>query len=208
MAVRLDFPWRGDGRHDYCVEVGCHAETVERVCRDGADYFHCHTCGRRNARRIAIDPGIEWWVAEDGEYWHESAGVFVRDRDHRFLFFTRAVYPADQLTVPSGHVDAGETAETAAVRELGEEVGWRAPGVRHVASADIVGDSCRRGADAHRWHAYLAVVEARPAVRLNGEGAGAEWLTRAEALARNLTTPVRYMMEHHLAADTPSQRQR
>jgi 8-oxo-dGTP pyrophosphatase MutT (NUDIX family) len=189
--MRLDFPLPDDdGRHEYCIY--CHAETVERK----SEYFHCHTCGRRGGRRIVIDPATSWWV-DDGEYWHESAGVFVRDHDGRFLFVERAIYPVGQLNVPAGHVDADESPEQAALRELCEEIGWVAPRVEHVATEDIVGDSCRRGADAHRWHAYSAVFDTSHDLRLSGEGVRAEWLTLAEARTRNLTHPVRHIIERY-----------
>jgi 8-oxo-dGTP pyrophosphatase MutT (NUDIX family) len=195
--VKLDFPWRDDRKRQYCVEADCHAEAVERTSQDGREFFHCHACDRRNERRIVLDPAVTWWVADDGEYWHESAGVFVRDRGGRFLFFDRTVFPVSALTVAAGHVDAGESPERAARRELHEEVGWKAPRIEHVASADIVGDSCRRGADAHRWHAYLAVFDSPHGVRLSGEGENEQWLTLAEAMAKDLTFPVRYILERY-----------
>lgn len=198
--MKLDFPWQADRKRQYCVEADCHAEAVERTCEDGRELFHCRACDRRNERRIVVDPAQNWWIADDGEYWHESAGVFVRDQAGRFLFFDRRVFPVSALTVPAGHVDAGESPERAARRELHEETGWNAPRIEHVASADIVGDSCRRGADAHRWHAYLAVFDSPNGVRLSGEGENEQWLTLAEALAKALTRPVRYIVERYADA--------
>jgi 8-oxo-dGTP pyrophosphatase MutT (NUDIX family) len=139
---------------------------------------------------------VTWWVADDGEYWHETAGVFVRDGD-RFLFFERTMFPVAALTVPAGHVDAGESPERAALRELHEEAGWRAPGVRHIVTEDIPGDSCRRGSDAHRWHAYLTDFDPAARVRLNEEGVNPRWLTLDEALTGDLTVPVRYLVERY-----------
>jgi hypothetical protein len=130
-------------------------------------------CDRRNERRIVVDPALNWWVADDGEYWHESAGVFVRDQSGRFLFFDRTVFPVSALTVPAGHVDAGESPERAARRELHEEAGW---------------------------HAYLAVFDSPHGVRLSGEGENEQWLTLAEAMAMDLTHPVRYIVERYAGA--------
>jgi ADP-ribose pyrophosphatase YjhB (NUDIX family) len=62
------------------------------------------------------------------------------------------------LTVPSGHIDTGEDSLTAARRETEDEVGIKASALIDITAQDIVGDSCRRGADAHRWHAYLLLL--------------------------------------------------
>jgi hypothetical protein len=78
-----------------------------------------------------------------------------------------------------------------------EEAGWRAPRVRHVVTEDIPGDSCRRGSDAHRWHAYVTDFDPAGQVRLNEEGVNPRWLTLDEALTGELTYPVRYLVERY-----------
>ena len=193
--------WQADGRrHEYCT--GCHVEAVERITEDNETYFDCRACHQRDKRRVVLDPGMKWWVGEDREYWHESSGVFVRNPDGRFLFFRRMIYPVGALTVPSGHVDTGEEPDDAAARELAEETGIHAPGIERVACDDIVGDSCRRGSDAHRWHAFLLVL-ASPLdladVTVSGEGEEPVLLTLAQARTGQLTYPVRYVIDHHAA---------
>jgi ADP-ribose pyrophosphatase YjhB (NUDIX family) len=193
--VRLDFEWVDDGRyHQYCV--GCHAEAVSRGF-DGAGrtFYLCGSCGGRHERSIVLDPGGVWWVGPDGEYWHESAGVFVLDRAGRLLLFERTIYPF-ALTVPSGHVDTGEEPAAAAGRELKEEVGLSAARLVPVACEDIVGDSCRRGSDAHRWHAFGCRVDAVE-VTVAEEGHRPVWLTVAEALAADPVVPVRHMLSRY-----------
>jgi 8-oxo-dGTP pyrophosphatase MutT (NUDIX family) len=192
--MRINFPLPAGGWHEYCV--GCQAETVDKVVADGSEHFDCRTCGRRYEREILIDPAVTWWIADDGEYWHETAGVFVRDAG-RFLFFERTMFPVAALTVPAGHVDTGESPEPAARRELHEEIGWRAPHLTHLVTEDIIGDSCRRGSDAHRWHAYLTDFDPTQEVTLNEEGVNPRWLTLSEALARDLTLPVRHLIERY-----------
>jgi 8-oxo-dGTP pyrophosphatase MutT (NUDIX family) len=169
----------------------CHAETVERVYEDNKTYYFCSTCKKRCERSIVIDPAIKWWVADDGEYWHESEGVFIRNPEGKFLFFERLIFPF-ALTVPSGHVDINEDALTAARRETEEEVGYRVDKLIHVATEDIIGDSCRRGADAHRWHAYLLPLSKNIDVKVTEEYEGQKptWLTLDEALQKNLIYPV------------------
>lgn len=200
-------PQPDDGkRHDYCI--ACGAEAVRKVTEDGRDYFDCRECGHRAERRLVLDPAARWWVAPDGEYWHESVGVFARNPDGTFLFLRRKIFPVGSTTVPSGHVDvADESPGTAAAREFKEETGLRVDGLVTVATDDIVGDSCRRGSDAHRWHSFKVVFD--PPIGPedltlhsddpdeNGELEEPVWLTLDEALKTKLTYPVRYVIERH-----------
>lgn len=175
----------------------CHAETISRV-RDGEKTLYaCSTCGKQHERSIVIDPAIVWWTDDTDEYWHESAGVFIKNSQDRFLFFERIIFPF-ALTIPSGHVDVGEDPVTAAEREVVEEVGITVSSLRKIAVDDIYGDQCRRGADVHRWHAYTAELkEDMPKVTLNHEGLRSRWLTLDEALASDIITPVRHMIEKY-----------
>ncbi|MFF1463792.1 NUDIX hydrolase [Streptomyces sp. NPDC058330] len=142
-----------------------------------------------------LDPAVTWWTDEDGEYWHETAGVFVRDARGRFLFFDRTAFPFG-LTIPAGHVERDETPHLAAARELEEETGLAARGLKFLARIPIPGDGCRRGADAHVWQTYHCEAGdgGEAAVRLGPEGVTAVWLTPAEALERPLTFAVRTVL--------------
>lgn len=192
--MKLDFTWRDDVYHQYCIN--CHHETIKRIYEGGKTYYFCLTCNKKSERSIVIDPAINWWIAEDREYWHESSGVFVRRPDGRFLFFERIIFPF-ALTVPAGHVDKGESSSNTAKRELKEEVGLSKGTLIKVASEDILGDSCRRGSDAHRWHAFLLILNSEVVVKVCEEGVHPVWLTLSEALIKDLTYPVRFMIERH-----------
>ena len=183
------------------------SDTVERVYEDGKTYYFCSTCKQRHERSIVIDPAIKWWVADDGEYWHESEGTFIRNPAGQFLFFERIIFPF-ALTVPSGHVDASEEPLAAALRETEEEVGIKAGNLIEIATEDIIGDSCRRGADVHRWHAYLLPLSASvdAEVKEKQEGQRPTWITLDEALKKDLIYPVKYIINHYrreLATATP-----
>ncbi|MYS20010.1 ADP-ribose pyrophosphatase YjhB, NUDIX family [Streptomyces sp. DvalAA-14] len=194
--MRIDFSQPYDDTYrEYCVH--CHAEAIEWITVDGRKKCVCGSCGRRSDRAIVIDPAISWWTDETGEYWHESAGVFVRDPQRRFLFFRRLAYPF-VMTVPAGHVDRGEAPDTAAARELTEEVGLGGGKLRLVTSAHLLGDACRRGSDAHLWHAYLLDVAAAPQeVTVNEEGESPVWLSLDEARSHRLTFAVARIIETH-----------
>lgn len=193
--MKLNFLWSDDGAyHQYCMN--CHAETVSRIFDEGKTFYDCSTCKQRSDRSIVIDPAIEWWMDVDGEYWHESAGVFVSDNEGKFLFFERNIFPF-ALTVPSGHVDKGEKAEVSAGRELEEEVGISGLELAPLADDKIIGDSCRRGSDAHLWHAYTARIDKAVTIHVAEEGANPVWLTLEEAKHKQLTYTVEYIIMHY-----------
>lgn len=178
----------------------CRGGPIEWITVDGRREVRCLDCGERDARAIVIDPRVAWWSADDGEYWHETAAVFVRDASDRFLFFQRVAFPY-AMTVPAGHVAPGEAAAHAAARELREEVGLTAgDGLRPVATLPIPGDSCRRGSDARVWHVYLLPAPGGAAVTVNEEGHAPSWLTLDEALAAGPSYAVRHVIAGHAKA--------
>ncbi|MFF0401081.1 NUDIX hydrolase [Streptomyces sp. NPDC005248] len=201
--MKIDFlPLRDNSSGEYCLY--CHAETIEWIVVDGRKRCTCRSCGREAGRAVVVDPRICWWTDSDGEYWHESAGVFVRDPQGRFLFFQRTAFPY-RLTVPAGHVERGEDPKRAAARELWEEVGIRdAHGdLRFVADEHLNGDMCRRGSDAHRWHAYLLDVDdhraagTQAALTVNEEGEEPLWLTLDQALSSQPTFAVEHIIDRY-----------
>ncbi|HEU5121966.1 MAG TPA: NUDIX hydrolase, partial [Candidatus Saccharimonadales bacterium] len=142
--------------HTYCLT--CNQEgMVTDIFVEGLQKFYCTHCHHINERALIIDPSINWWVDDTGEYWHESAGIFLYNTQGQFLFFSRTKSPYG-ITVPAGHVDRDELSEHAAIRELSEEVNVRVTHVSKIATQDIHGDKCRRGADVHRWHIYAAML--------------------------------------------------
>jgi len=201
--VKFDFPLSRDNTYrEYCLH--CHAEAVTWIVVDGRKRCTCASCGREAERAVVIDPRISWWTDADGEYWHESAGVFVRDRRARFLFFQRTAFPY-RLTVPAGHVERGEEPQRAAARELWEEVGIRGAhgDLRLVADEYLRGDVCRRGSDAHRWHAFLLEVDedreagAQGELTVNEEGEAPVWLTLDQAHSCRPTFAVERIIEQY-----------
>jgi 8-oxo-dGTP pyrophosphatase MutT (NUDIX family) len=208
--------------YEYCI--ACNADALQRVLAGSCpnlgcyaidtpqsgkirEHFHCHACGQCSERRVFLDPLMTWWTEPDGRLWHESCGIFVRNPDDTFLFYRRTIYPADTMTVPSGHIDAGEQPEAAAARELDEEITIKGVHITvgqlvPVAIDDIVGDSCRRGSDAHRWHSFLVSLTSpiKPEdVTVNEEGTEPILLTLEQAKLAELTFPVRYVIEKHAA---------
>ncbi|WP_030933735.1 NUDIX hydrolase [Streptomyces sp. NRRL S-646] len=182
--------------HHYCLH--CHRDSVEWRTEGSRRRAVCRVCGNDSDRALVLDPAVRWWTDSEGEYWHETAGVFVRDARGRFLFFDRTAFPFG-LTIPAGHVEPSESPDEAAVRELQEETGIVGHRLKHVARTPIPGDGCRRGADAHLWHVYQTVdaVEADVTVELGPEGTTVLWLTPDEALNRPITYAVKHLLTYY-----------
>ncbi|MEU1599000.1 NUDIX hydrolase [Streptomyces sp. NPDC005708] len=190
--------------HHYCLR--CRGEAVRwRTTADGRRHCVCGACGHAADRALVLDPAVRWWTDDEGEYWHETAGVFVRDVRGRVLLFDRTAFPFG-LTIPAGHVECHEHPDEAAARELSEETGIAGEPLEQLATIAVPGDGCRRGADAHLWHVYRTAeaVDADRAVELGPEGTSALWLTPDEALTRPVTHAVGRLLEVFRDALVPS----
>jgi 8-oxo-dGTP pyrophosphatase MutT (NUDIX family) len=189
MKVDFALP-TDDALHRFCID--CRTEGVERVQRNGKTEYYCPACGHTNARAIYFHQHT-FWAAKDGELWHESAGVFVRNATGKYLFFQRTEFPFS-LTIPAGHVDKNETGEIAAERELQEETGVHAKTLKLLGTFDVLGDLCSAGADVHKWHMYLAELGAGQIVAIGEEGEKPVWLTLEEAQKRDLAFAIEYIV--------------
>ncbi|MBP2330648.1 8-oxo-dGTP pyrophosphatase MutT (NUDIX family) [Kibdelosporangium banguiense] len=145
---------------------------------------------------MIIDPALRWWIAADGEYWHETAGIFVRNPGGEYLLFRRTKFPFG-LTVPAGHIEVDETPAAAAERELSEETGLSGRALDGLGDVDLVGDSCRRGADIHRWHVFITEVDEHTDVAINDEGTEPVWLTPSSLAGVELTPAVTMLVERY-----------
>lgn len=177
----------------YCL--ACFSECVTRVYKESLTFYSCSACGKTLERSLVIDDQIVWWQADDGTYWHESVGVVVVVRD-TMLVLMRQIFPFS-YTIPAGHLDIGESIETAARRELLEETGIVASDLELVVNSfDMSGDSCRRGSDHHRWHLYRARFDEYLEVQTNDEISYHKWMTLSELQTeKNLTFPLRYFID-------------
>ncbi|MEK7453153.1 MAG: NUDIX hydrolase [Patescibacteria group bacterium] len=194
--MKITFPLPENNRfHQYCSK--CHSESINRTFEGEKTFYLCNSCGDKSPRLIVIDPKIVWWIDESTkEYWHESVGVFVFNEKNKALFFERIIYPF-AFTIPAGHLDIEESAETAAKRELQEEAGIEVHSVKLFSEEDVIGDECRRGADNHKWHLYTAKVKNIDEIKINDEGVKPVWLTLEEALEKELVYPVKYFIEKY-----------
>jgi len=195
MKIKFSLPKDGK-RHRYCLN--CFSEKVSDISQKGRKFYSCDNCHRVHDRLIDIDPALKWWVdKKTGEYHHESVGIIVIAPDKKILFFERTIFPYGH-TIPAGHLEVNEKPETAVLRELKEETGLSLSKVNLFKEEDVPGDPCRRGADFHFWHLYIAKLQTifKPNIEKE-EGKKPIWLDLNQALKRKLTPPVRYFLEKY-----------
>ncbi len=175
----------------------CHSKDIKRIFEGEKTFYYCDNCQEKYSRMIVIDPKIVWWIDTDTkDYWHESVGVFVFNKDNKILFFERVIFPF-AFTIPAGHLDTGEEPKTAAIRELSEETGLKIDNISLFKEEDVIGDKCRRGSDHHHWHLYTAQIDNQTDVTICDEGIKPVWLTIEEALTKDLTYPARYFIQKY-----------
>ena len=96
---------------------------------------NCEKCGGVSA---ASRGGFVRSCLECGSWMfprHDPAIIIaVLDPDDRLLLAHQASWPAGRVSVVAGFVEAGESIEQSAAREVGEEVGLRLEAVRYVTS--------------------------------------------------------------------------
>lgn len=98
-----------------------------------AAFRFCPSCGGARAGRgdpLTCECGFRYYFNPAS-----AVGVLLVDGEGRMLFIRRARDPGrGKLGLPGGFVDAGETGEEAARREVREEVGLEVGGLRYLTS--------------------------------------------------------------------------
>ncbi len=113
---------------------------------------------------------------------HTSVGL-IAWRGNCLLLLERQKFPPG-MACPAGHVEAGETFEQAAARELLEETGLVARSLRLLAEGDRYNRCRRPGGDWHHWQVFEAEVDEGQLVRWNAEESRRiGWFTPEQVLA-------------------------
>lgn len=192
---RNDFPAVLPTEHTaYCWWCGVADPDESR--HNGRWQAMCQVCGKSYDRVRVWDPGMIQYFDDQQRLVHGSGWVFPLNARGQLLLFQRIKFPL-LLTLPAGHLDAGEAPATAAARELREETGLQVePQALHqVYDAPIIGDSCIGGADVHYTNAYAYVVPEGSAVTVDvEEGAGWGWYDLDSLTAANTVQPVVHML--------------
>jgi 8-oxo-dGTP pyrophosphatase MutT (NUDIX family) len=186
MTIREFFPNVLPGvRSGYCFN--CHELLpAEIFTADGAlpTEYTCEKCLVTSWRMLVWDPQSRQYFNEDNNLVHESAGVILINQDSEILLFYRSKFPS-AYTIPAGHVDEGEDVKIAAIREVSEETGISIADAVLIKEDIIIGDSCSRGADIHKWFLYASRID-KVKVELTDEGESYAWFN-LDSLPENLT---------------------
>lgn len=195
MKILFPLP-KDDQRHRYCQN--CYSEKVKDIIVKGKRLYYCSACRQTHDRLIDLNPDRVWWVdSKSKEYWHESVGVIVSRPDKKILLFNLTKYPYG-YTIPAGHLDKGKSPEKMASIELLEETGIKSSKLT-LLSEENLKESCRGGADYHRWHLFTFQLTKKIRLSIDpGEGTNPIWLTAKDALTKDLTFPTKHFLKNSL----------
>ena len=143
-----------------------------------ARHTHCPRCGALTVptpaghmRRCPVDSSEHFPRIDP------AVIMLVTDDEDRCLLARNRLWPPRRVSILAGFVEAGESAEQAVAREVGEETGIAVSGIRYVGSqAWPMPQSLMLGFRAYAGHGQQITVD-------NEEIAEARWLTRAELAA-------------------------
>lgn len=125
-----------------------------------------------------------------------TVGALVRRADERVLLIQTHKW-RDTWGVPGGKIEYGETLKSAVQREVLEETGlalervYWGPVQEAVRSAEFY-------REAHFILLNFIALTAATEVILNGEAQAHLWITPEDALAMNLNTPTRTLVQFYL----------
>jgi ADP-ribose pyrophosphatase YjhB (NUDIX family) len=168
----------------------CKSEKVEDFEKKGRVYHRCLSCGETSDWLIVEDPKLVWDKTKDGRIRHYSVGALIK-RGNKYLLFERKRRPFG-YTVIAGHLEKDEDPTHAIKREIKEESGLAATGLKLVFEGDIKGDLCSKGAPIHYWRLYSCQVEGR--VKTSSEAMKKpRWFTREKIKNLPLTYATKYL---------------
>ncbi len=161
-------------------------------------HTHCSRCGAPTEMA-----GMGWWrvCGEDrSEHYPRTDPAVIAlviDPDENVLLARQSRWPHGAFSTLAGFVEPGESAESALLREVGEEVGLR------LASTHYLGSQPWPFPASLMLGYHATVDRVRPEPTVDGvEIAEAQWLSRAElasaAEAGDVRLPGRLSIAHHL----------
>jgi ADP-ribose pyrophosphatase YjhB (NUDIX family) len=131
-------------------------------------------------------------TASNGKLLHYSAGAVIK-KDDKYLLIDR-VNPPYGFAGLAGHIDEGESADEAVVREIKEESGLKIISKRLIFEEEILWNYCKDGTQVHKWWLYECEVEGN-VVQDKEESKSIGWYTTDEIKNLNLEPVWKYWFE-------------
>lgn len=141
----------------------CHSpELVKHETPESLTYT-CENCGKTDARTVVIDPALAFEMTSDGPAHSTVGALLYRETDQTFLLMKKKTYPP-VIDVIAGHLDKGESPETAVSREVKEETNLTITSQKKIWEGMVKNRFCRRGISNHYWYLYLCTYEGKPII--------------------------------------------
>lgn len=93
----------------------------------------------------------------DGQPIHYSVGAII-SQGEKVLMIDRANFPLG-FACPAGHIDVGESEDTAVAREVAEETGLKVVSSKLVAEEFVPWNECNYGTHGHYWYVFRCRAE-------------------------------------------------
>ena len=98
-------------------------------------------------------------LSKTNKIMHYSVGAVIQ-KDHKYLLIDRAILPFGFASL-AGHIDEGESPETALQREVKEESGLTLTSCKLLLEEEIPWNTCSKGIEVHYWYVYECKVSGR-----------------------------------------------
>ncbi|MCK5413456.1 MAG: NUDIX hydrolase [Candidatus Pacebacteria bacterium] len=130
--------------------------------------------------------------SKNGKAMHYSVGALIEE-DGKYLLIDR-VKPPFGFAGVAGHIDEGEEAEEALVREVKEESGLKVKGFKLLFEEEANFNTCRRGIEVHYWYLFKCIVKGRVKQNIE-ETKSIDWYTIEEIKKLELEPVWKYYFE-------------
>lgn len=169
--------------------TNCLSNNVVKVLNKNHAFYKCQNCG-------SSDTGIHQSnrqivsINNDGFIQHTTIAAVIKKGD-KYLFLNRKSFPYG-MTMPSGHLEQGESINNALSREVQEETGLMVVKKKLLLHHTFY-DKCKNGADFHEWYLFEC-TSSQNKVAINNESSDHIWVSKKDIPKLKLVPSVRYAL--------------